>query len=350
MGGFQGADTEQLREHADLMRERASSLDGLRTRLSMLVAHGATWDGADAEAFRNRWRSELLPRFDEQISALEDRGTSLEDHAEEQDEASEVEQSPSLLEDVLSLPKAAQDVFTGYKDLRKLVDDFPKHMDEWKQAFEDGPGKAWAKYKDDLAEGLRKGLKFDEEYSTIAKKLMGELGLPDSVGNWDPLKDTLDGQKFPSWLDNAAPNLAKAGKIGGKLIPGLDIGMGVEQMVNGETTFDKASGGLAAAGGTMVLAAPLFGPAAPVVAGIGAAAGIVSVGMDLGKMAWDHREAIGDFAGNVAEGIAGGVSDVAGGISDAASSASDAIGDGLESAGDALKDVGGSIGDALGFG
>ena len=41
MTGFQGADTEQLREHAELMRDRANSLDGLRTRLSMLVAHGA---------------------------------------------------------------------------------------------------------------------------------------------------------------------------------------------------------------------------------------------------------------------------------------------------------------------
>lgn len=350
MTGFQGADTEQLREYAELMRDRAKNLEGLRTRISMLIAYGAEWEGEDAQAFRDRWRSEVAPRFDEQISTIEARGKSLDEEAEEQDQASEGEQAPGLLENVLGLTKAGQGAFKAFKDLRKIVDDFPQHMKEWKAAFQGGPGTLWSHYKDELRKGLKQGLKFGEEYSTIAKKLLSEAGLPDSLGNWDPLKKHLDGKKFPSWLDNAAPTLGKLGKIGGKLIPGLDIGVGVHQMMNGETTFDKVSGGLSAVGGGMVLAAPLFGPAAPIVAGVGIAAGVVSIGMDLGKMAWENREAIGDFVGNVGEGISNAASNVSNAVTDAASNAAESIGNGIESAGNALKDAGSAIGDALGFG
>ena len=68
MAGFLGADTDQLREHAELMRDRARPLEGTRTRVSMLVAYGAEWEGEDAEAFRERWRSEIAPSFDERVS------------------------------------------------------------------------------------------------------------------------------------------------------------------------------------------------------------------------------------------------------------------------------------------
>lgn len=169
MTGFQGADTEQLREHAELMRDRANSLDGIRTRVSMLVAYGAEWEGEDAQTFRDRWRSELAPRFDEQISTIEARGTSLDEEAKEQDAVSEVEQTPGLIENTLGLAKAGQDIFTSFKKFRKLVDDFPQHMKEWKAAFEEGPGALWAKYKEGLSKGLRKGLNVGEEYSSIAK-------------------------------------------------------------------------------------------------------------------------------------------------------------------------------------
>lgn len=339
MAGFQGADTDQLREHAELMRNRAKSLDGVRTRLTMLVTYGAEWEGPDAEEFRDRWHSEIGPRLDEQIGAIEQRGTSLEEEADEQDKASEEDSPPGLLENILGLAKAGQGIFKAFKTFQKLIDDFPQHWKDWKKAFKGGPGELWQKYKDDLAKGLKKGLNFGEEYSSLAKKALSKLGLPGEIGNWDPLKKYLDGGKFPKWLDEVAPKAAKLGKIGGKLLPGADILLGANQMINGETTFDKVSGGLSAVGGGLVLAAPLFGPAAPVVAGIGAAAGVVSIGMDLGKMAWDNREAIGNAA-----------SAVAGGISDAASSAGEAIGDGVEAVGDAVSDVGGKIGSALGFG
>lgn len=339
MAGFQGADTDQLREHAALMRERSASLEGLRTRLSMLVTHGAEWEGADAEAFRDRWHSEIAPTLDQQIDAIGDRGSSLEDEADQQDETSESDEAPGLFETLSTLASSGQGLFKAFKTFKGLIDDFPGHMKDWKSAFEQGPGALWKKYKTDLAEGLGKALNKGEEYSSIAKRLLGEAGLPDSIGNWDPLKKHLDDGKFPSFLADTAPKLAKFGKIAGKAIPGLDIGLGLHQMATGETTFDRVSGGLSAVGGGLVLAAPLFGPAAPVVAGIGAAAGVVSIGMDLGKLAWDHREAIGDAASAVADGV-----------SDAASNAAESIGDGLESAGDAVKDVGGKVGDVLGFG
>lgn len=339
MAGFQGADTDQLREHAELMRDRAQGLEGIRTRLSMLVSYGADWEGPDADAFRERWHSEIAPRFDEQVGAIEERGTSLEDEAEQQDEASEEEKAPGLFENLRDLAKHGQGLFKAFTTLKELVDDFPKHLKSWKDALDKGPGALWKKYKTDLVEGMGKALNKGEEYSSIAKRLLSQAGLPDSLGKWDPLKDVLDKGKFPDWLGDVAPKAAKFGKIAGKAIPGLDIALGANQMINGETTFDKVSGGLAAVGGGMVLAAPLFGPAAPIVAGVGAAAGVVSIGMDLGKMAWENREAIGNFA-----------SDVAGGVSDVASNAAETIGNGVEAAGDAVKDVGGKIGDALGFG
>ena len=130
MAGFQGADTDQLREHAELMRNRATSLDGVRTRLSMLVTHGAEWEGPDAEAFRDRWHSEISPRLDEQIGAIEQRGTSLEEEADEQDKASEDDSPPGLLENILGLGSAAQGLFNSFKTFKKLIDDFPQHMKE----------------------------------------------------------------------------------------------------------------------------------------------------------------------------------------------------------------------------
>ncbi|HLQ80823.1 MAG TPA: hypothetical protein VK122_06995 [Brachybacterium sp.] len=344
MAGFLGADTDQLREHAELMRDRARSLEGIRTRVSMLVAYGAEWEGEDAAAFRERWRSEIAPRFDERVSAIEDRGSSLEEQAEQQDEVSEAEEPPGIFENIASILDIGQGIYKGFTDLRKLIDDFPAHWKGWKDAFKGGLGDAWKHYKDELAKGMRKGLKFGEEYSSIAKHLVGKLGLPGELGKWDPLKAILDDGKFPSWLDDAAPKLAKAGKLGGKLIPGLDIVLGAQQMLTGDTAFDKVSGGLSAVGGGLVLAAPLFGPAAPIVAGVGAAAGLVSVGMDLGKLVWDNREAIGDFIGDVGDGV----SNVAGAVSDVASNAAESIGNGLESAGNAIQDFGSSIGDALG--
>ncbi|MDN5599308.1 MAG: WXG100 family type VII secretion target [Brachybacterium sp.] len=343
MTGFQGADTEQLREHAELMRDRAKTLDGLRTRISMLVAYGAEWEGGDAEAFRDRWRSEVAPTLDEQIATIEARGTTLDEQAEQQDAVSEAEQAPGFLENALGLAKEGQGIFTSYKKLRDLAEDFPTHMGRWKEALAQGPNKLWDFYKSELKQGLGKALNRGEEYSSIAKKLLDKAGLPDSLGNWDPLKK-LDTGKFPSWLDNAAPKLGMLGKLGGKAIPGLDIGLGVHQMMNADNTFDKVSGGLSAVSGGLVLAAPLFGPAAPIVAGVGVAAGVVSIGMDLGKMAWENREAIADFAGDVGEGI----SNVAGGAADAASNAAESIGNGLESAGDAVSDAAGNVGDAIG--
>ena len=148
-------------------------------------------------------------------------------------------------------------------------------------------------------QGDEEGLNFGEEYSSIAKKLVGGSGFPDSLGTWDPLKKHLDGGKFPSWLGDVAPKAATLGKLGGSSSR-IRHRRGHPSDDHRETTFDKVSGGLSAVGGEDGPRGPLFGPAAPVVAGIGAAAGVVSLGMDLGKMAWENREAIGAFVGDVA--------------------------------------------------
>ena len=131
MAGFLGADTDQLREHAELMRDRARSLEGIQIRVSMLVAHGAEWEGEDAEAFRERWRSEIAPMLDERVSAIEDRGSSLEEQAEQQDKVSE-EEPPGIFENIASILEIGQGIYKGITDLRKLIDDFPAHWKGWR--------------------------------------------------------------------------------------------------------------------------------------------------------------------------------------------------------------------------
>lgn len=54
--GFYGADTEQLREHAEAVRLGEQSLAELFESLDSVV-RTVSWDGPDAEGFRSQWGS-----------------------------------------------------------------------------------------------------------------------------------------------------------------------------------------------------------------------------------------------------------------------------------------------------
>lgn len=87
MSSFLGAEVEALRGHAEASRRAAETLRSLLERCGALV--GTTeWNGADADAFRTRWDSEVSPRLGRAVQQLEADGQELDTHAEEQDETS----------------------------------------------------------------------------------------------------------------------------------------------------------------------------------------------------------------------------------------------------------------------
>ncbi len=89
MNTFMGADTEKLRAHADLLRDRARMIEDLRSRLEPIVMDEGMWKGPDADAFRARWSSEASSKFADNASVLERWGGDLDAQAEEQDTTSE---------------------------------------------------------------------------------------------------------------------------------------------------------------------------------------------------------------------------------------------------------------------
>ena len=90
MSGFFGADTEQLRSQAEACQRSAGTLHDLIGTTSALIA-SVEWTGADADAFRDRWASEVRGRLTERAEALQKLSDELDVHAEEQDITSEVD-------------------------------------------------------------------------------------------------------------------------------------------------------------------------------------------------------------------------------------------------------------------
>ena len=54
MNAFRGMDTAQVRAHAERLRTASGEVEELTARLTTAV-HSASWNGADAEEFRDRW-------------------------------------------------------------------------------------------------------------------------------------------------------------------------------------------------------------------------------------------------------------------------------------------------------
>lgn len=87
MAGFYGADTEQLRVQADACQRGSGTLHDLIGTTSALIA-SVDWKGPDADAFRERWDSEVRGRLTERAEILHRRAEELREHAEEQDATS----------------------------------------------------------------------------------------------------------------------------------------------------------------------------------------------------------------------------------------------------------------------
>ncbi|HIY24152.1 MAG TPA: WXG100 family type VII secretion target [Candidatus Brachybacterium merdigallinarum] len=85
---FWGADTEALRAHAELTGRGAAQIDDIAVRLGTLV-HSVEWVGTDADGFRQIWDSATRILLETAVQELRQKLQEMQDHAEEQDGASD---------------------------------------------------------------------------------------------------------------------------------------------------------------------------------------------------------------------------------------------------------------------
>lgn len=86
---FMGGDTEALRAFAQAVRTGRIALGEVRASVSLGARSEGFWRGEDAEAFRERILSSVLPELDAIEQALAGLADDADGHAEEQDRASD---------------------------------------------------------------------------------------------------------------------------------------------------------------------------------------------------------------------------------------------------------------------
>jgi len=84
-----GADVEQLRALAQLFGDKATSLEDVVNSINGQL-HSAGWVGEDADAFKSDWDSNLTALVRNVVDSLRERNTSLNQQADEQEQASAV--------------------------------------------------------------------------------------------------------------------------------------------------------------------------------------------------------------------------------------------------------------------
>lgn len=311
MTDFYGADTRQLRTHADLLRDRATALQELQARLEPVVLDEEMWKGPDADHFRSDWMAQAASKFRSSITQLQQWNTDLSEQAEEQDTASD---------DVEGATGGTIGGGTGSGNPGGIGGIIHAVQDFWNQHVT-GPAGLYAKVQGlfqkgkkiwDIAGDMMKHGELDKlstaiagrvfgngkEFSDFAKGIAGKLGIPQGFGN----------KNFFNFLDGVAekvPFLSKAAPWVGKALPGIDIVFGGKQLIESigkGDTFHAVTGGAQTVGGALMLAGGAMsatGVGAVAGAPIAAVGAVISGGAalaDLGKLAYDHRPEIGQFA------------------------------------------------------
>lgn len=366
MSGFYGADTDQLRDHSALLVQRATAIGELRDLLHPVVMDENAWRGPDADAFRQRWSSATSPLFDQVGELISRRGADLEQHAEEQDEASGAgsdggggsgsggggEDGGSWLgsllgglDDGIGVFNKIQTAFTRGKkvwDLARIIDRSTDFIGGAENIVQLAAG-TW-KYGKDITESA---FSAGTEYSGLVKKMVGELpfNVPTGLGN----------KNFFGWVDDAAGKLSKAAPflddlapIVGKALPGIDVVTGGLQLADGITngdTYSAITGGASALGGGLMLAGGAMsatGVGAIVGGPLAAAGAVISGGAalaDVGRMVHDNWPAISSTASDAWGATTDFVGDTAGAVSEGVGNLADSVGDGISGAVDGLADA-----------
>jgi hypothetical protein len=354
MSGFFGADTDQLRDHTQLLRDRARSLTELRDRLQPAILDESIWRGPDAEDFRSTWSSRTSPLFDEIAARIEGRGSDLDAHAEEQDTASGVGGADGGADGGGAdgggadgswwdgIRQGMQDLWGGIGVFNTFQGLFSRGKKIWdlmglrRTALEllqgaDGIGGVIGTlvgYGDEVAKSV---FSTGTEFSSLAAKLLGKLGVPTGIGN----------SKFFGWVDDAAawasnsmPFLDDITPFLGKLGPGLDIVFGGAQMIDGirnGDTFSAVTGGAGALGGGLMLAGGALsatGVGAVVGGPLALAGAVISGGAalaDVGRMVYENWDSISSTAADAWNGAGDVISNVWDGAGDAISDGWDGL-------------------------
>lgn len=282
MSGFWGADTEALRAQAEALRNGSTRLGELRAALQSQVA-GVEWIGEDAETFRSDFSSRVESLFTTAIDGTTHRAGQLDEHAEEQDGASDGSEGGGILDgvkDLLSNPAViaattgVSTVLAGLKGLKAIQQ--IRDLRAWQQALRDG-------------------------------RMRAPLRIADRMGS---------------------RALGMLGRVGGRVFGPLGVVTGIMDIVNPphdgwRGVGDRVAGGLGVVGGVGLTALALGATLNPVgltVVGVAAAGAAL---WTAGNAIWDNREAIGDF-----------FSDVGGHVGDAVDTAKDVVGDIGEGIGD----------------
>lgn len=346
MTGFLGADTEQLRNAGELLKQRARSIDDLAGRLGPSVLDEAAWVGSDGDAFRSSWTSSAHPALTVTAEMLVSRGDELIRQADEQDQASgqgesggggdsapappaqdsSAEEPPwvklyNKAQSAFSKGKKAWDLVTKSRQWRAAADAIMSVADADKLAKQVALMELYKRW--DSKPFFDVFAKPGQEISSAVSRIAGSLGIPTGFGTkrffgkwvddavkWgaDKIGDVASwGKKIAPWVDDVAPWIGKAAPV-------LDVVFGGKQMIDGiqsGDTFSAVTGGASAVGGALMIAGGAMSAT-----GIGAVAGapIAAVGAvisgaaavaDLGKMVYDNWDGITEAAGNAWDTVSG---------------------------------------------
>src|SRR5699024_1049713 len=137
MGEFWGADTEQLQDLYRNFERGSDSLEDEFRRLgnSMFSFNRPAWEGPDAEAFYAEWER-ISNEAHKLYHTIEEMGRQLREEAQEQDDASEPEDS--FLDTLRSI---AEQLYTGFNILKDTAEQLWKGVKEGRidwQALKNG--------------------------------------------------------------------------------------------------------------------------------------------------------------------------------------------------------------------
>lgn len=149
MGEFWGADTEQLQDLYRSFERGSDSLEDEFRRLgnSMFSFNRPAWEGPDAEAFYAEWER-ISNEAHKLYHTIEEMGRQLREEAQEQDDASEPEDS--FLDTLRSI---AEQLYTGFNILKDTAEQLWKGVKEGRidwQALKNGVAdiEDWLKHSD----------------------------------------------------------------------------------------------------------------------------------------------------------------------------------------------------------
>lgn len=325
MSGFYGADTDQVRDHSQLLRDRARSLTELRDQLQPAVLDESAWRGPDADAFRSTWSSQTTQLFDQIAEQLGQRSQGLSTHADEQDEASGVGEGGAdgggtggedaswwdRLMQGLGIYNDGQSLFSKGKKIWDLVQLGDRALDLLRETENMAQLAGLLKgYGDEVAKAI---FGSGDEFGKLAQKLLGGLTeIPTGFGT----------SNFFGWADDAigkvAPFMTDLAPWAGKALPALDIVFGGTQLIDGINsgdTFSAITGGASALGGGLMLAGGALsatGVGAVIGGPLATAGAIISGGAavaDIGRAVYDNWDTISSTASDVWNGAGDLISD-----------------------------------------